>query len=286
MTDPFFIRAAVPAFDAVSREYGRRSDAVRGRYALRADLAYGPGPRDKIDIIVPRDREGGRARPLHLFVHGGYWRAGAKEDYAFVAAPVVAAGGIAAIVEYDLMPQARMGGIVAQVRRAFRWLVSEAPALGADPRRITVSGHSAGAHLASYLGAHGPQEGNPEQGDAPPPAALLLISGIYDLKPIRECFLQAELCLTKAEVAAWSPVRARPMPGCRRIVSVGGDETPPFLVQAETLSATFATARQPNEMRREPGLNHMDIVLALGDVSHPLGRLLSDLVAQDMQSPA
>lgn len=53
-----------------------------------------------------------------MFVHGECWRSGDNENYRLVAEPVLKAGGIAAIVEYDFMPGTRLATLVGQVRRA------------------------------------------------------------------------------------------------------------------------------------------------------------------------
>ncbi len=269
--DPFLIRAAVPDFAGFADRYVAASDAVRSRYAVLSDIAYGPGARERCDIVLP-DRTAPGA-PLHVFVHGGYWRAGRKEDYAFVAAPVVAAGGVAALVEYALLPGIRMAELVAQLRKAVHWLTGHATEWGADPLRLTVSGHSAGAHLASYLAATAPH------GDPLPqtlPKSLLLVSGIYDLAPIRDSFLQPEIALTEAEAAHWSPLGADHATGPARTLVVGGAETPPFHTQARALQRQLPG---PALLRIEPRLHHMDVVLALGDPDHPLGRHLGEMVA-------
>ena len=95
------------------------------------DIAYGPRPRETIDLLFPERVV--RAAPLHVFVHGGYWRSGDKADYRFVAETPLAAGAITALVEYDLMPGQRLPVLVDQVRRALRWLQENAGSFGADP---------------------------------------------------------------------------------------------------------------------------------------------------------
>jgi len=272
--DPFLIRAAVPDFDSFATRYAAASAVLRARHAVLSDMAYGPGARERCDVVLP-DRAP-KGAPLHVFVHGGYWRAGRKEDYTFVAAPVVAAGGVAALVEYDLMPGVRMADLVAQVRKAVHWLTSHATTWGADPSRLTASGHSAGAHLASYLAASGPQDDTrPDTLPRVLPRSLLLVSGIYDLAPIRNSFLQAEIALTPAEAALWSPVSAAHALGPARTLVVGGAETPPFHAQAQALRARLTG---PAQLCIEPGLNHMNAVMALGDPDHPLGRSLTAMV--------
>jgi arylformamidase len=271
--DPYRIRDFVPDFDAIAAEIAAQSRAVARRATMWSGSSYGAGPREKIDILLPPRLRSGA--PLHMFVHGGYWRSGEKESYTCVAAPVLAAGGVAAIVEYDLMPGTRLAAIVDQVRRAARWLVSQARGLGADPGRFTVSGHSAGAHLASYLAATAPDEAAPLA--LPPVRGLLLLSGIYDLSGIPGSFLKDEARMRPDEAGAWSPLASRQHEGPHRVLALGADETPPFHVQATALHRMLGADGQPAELLVRPGLNHMNVVLDLADPAQPLGRRLAAL---------
>lgn len=272
--DPYRIRDFVPAFEAISAETARRSRALAERATVRRDIAYGDTPRAVLDLIFPDNPAPGA--PLHMFIHGGYWRSGDKADHSCVAAPVLAAGGVAAIVEYDLMPRTRLGTIVGQVRQAAQWLVTNAADFGADPARLTASGHSAGGHLASLLAARAP-------GDGPvslaPVKGLMMVSGLFDLSEIPASFLRDENAMTTAEARDYTPLSAEHLHGPERIIAVGADETPPFHRQARDMQAALAFAEMPCELRIEPGLNHMDIVLALADPDHPLGARLQSLVA-------
>lgn len=272
--DLYRIRSFVPDFDAISAEIAARSRALAARSMIWAGSAYGNGARERIDILLPPKLRAGA--PIHMFVHGGYWRSGDKADYTCVAAPVLAAGGIAAIVEYDLMPGTRLPVLVDQVRRATAWLAAQAPALGADPARLTVSGHSAGAHLASYLAATGPEDA---VAPATPVAGLLLLSGIYDLSGIPGSFLKDEARMTVSEARAWSPVTAHQHTGPGRIVALGAEETAPFHDQAQRLHRLLGPAGRGARLMVQPGLNHMNVVLDLADPERPLGQALADLVA-------
>lgn len=271
--DPYRIRDHVPDFDAITAETAERSRALLARARVWANCAYGPRPRECMDILLPPRLNQGA--PIHMFVHGGYWRSGEKAAYACVAAPVLAAGGVAAIVEYDLMPGTRLDTLVDQVRRAATWLAAQADGLGADARRLTASGHSAGAHLASFLAARGPGE---EAAPLTPVAGLLLVSGIYDLTEIPHSFLRHEARMTPEEAAAWSPVTAEALPGPHRILAVGAAETRPFHDQAAALHARLRAGGIVSEVLTVPALNHMNVVLDLADPSRPLGRRLSELI--------
>lgn len=266
-------RDFIPDFDALMAETAARSRELAARVTVQADVAYGASARARMDILFPPSPA--RGAPLHMFIHGGYWRAGSKTDHHLVAAPVLAVGGIAAIVTYDLMPKTRLAQIVAEVRAAARHLSALAPALGADPARFSVSGHSAGAHLASYLAAHGPEEETKPK--LPDLRGLLLVSGIYDLSRIPFSFLKDEAEMTVAEARAWSPLTSSQLPLPRRIVTRGALEMAPFQDQAVAFSAQLIAAGQPCTLRCEPGLNHLSIVLSLADPKSALGEVLSEL---------
>ncbi|NDV00062.1 alpha/beta hydrolase [Pseudoroseicyclus tamaricis] len=268
-------RDFIPDFDAIMAETEARSRALAARVRIERDVSYGPGPRQTLDLVFPPGLCEGA--PLHMFIHGGYWRGGSKEAHTLVAAPVIEAGGIAAIVSYDLMPRTRLAAIVAQVREAARHLVWMAPELGADPTRFTVSGHSAGAHLASLLAAKAPgEEAMPE---LPPIKSMLLASGIYDLTGIPGSFLKDEAEMRDDEAAAWSPLSAEHRAGPLRILTRGEAETAPFQDQAGALAARLTAEGQPVELRQEAGHNHLTIVLGLADPDAPLGARLAEMVA-------
>lgn len=267
-------RDFIPDFDKIIAETAARSREFSRQVDVRADVPYGSGPRERMDLIFPRRLAKGA--PVHMFIHGGYWRSGSKEDHRLIAAPVLAAGGIAALVTYALMPDTRLGTIVGQVRAAARHVSAMAPELGADPGRLTVSGHSAGAHLASYLAATGPEESGPP--DLPALRGLLLVSGIYDLAGIPDSFLKDEAKMTHAEASAWSPLRSRQHPGPRRIVMVAERDTLPFHTQGQQFASLLNRQHNDGEFRVEAGVDHLTIVLALGDPQSPAGRCLSELV--------
>lgn len=267
-------RDFIPDFDDIMAETAARSSELAACTAMKVDVPYGPGPRERMDILFPSDTP--IDAPLHMFVHGGYWRSGSKEDHRLVAAPVLEAGGIAAIVTYDLMPETRLAAIVAQVRAAARHLLSIAPRLGAEPARFTASGHSAGAHLVSYLASTGGEE--TVSLALPDVRALLLVSGIYDLSGIPGSFLRDEAKMRPDEAAAWSPLTSRQHAGPLRIITRGEGESPPFHDQAQRLADRLTGEAQACENRSEAGLNHLTIVLDLADARRPLGQRLADLV--------
>lgn len=268
MADPFRIRDHVADFDAIVRDIVTRSATTRDTLPMVADIAYGAEPSETVDLFFPLERRPGM--PVHVFIHGGYWRMFSKRDYSCIADTVTASGAIAVIVDYALMPAVRMATVVDQIRRARDWVVAHIAEHGGDPGRITVSGHSAGAHLASFLFTR-------DQAPARIRAALLL-GGLYELDPLRSSFLQAEIALTEAEVAAFTPMMHEHDPTTRVTMLVGTDETPPFHQQANDFAKRLRSRGLQVSRTNLAACNHMNSVRDLAIAETEAGRCLMQLI--------
>ena len=273
--DPFMIRAHVPDWEAQVADYRCASERTCQTSRDRRTVAYGAHADERLDLYFPAPTQLAELRPIHLFVHGGYWRAFSKDDYAFVADAITEAGAIAAIVDYSLMPAARMADLVGQVRRAARWLETEAESFGGDPHALSASGHSAGAHLASFLACRAAHEA-----DAPLAGvrSVLLVSGLYDLAPITRSFLQPELQLTAEEVVRWSPLTAVPERQASIAVLVGERETAPFHEQAAAFVQHLQRSGIQNRLATMKGEDHMTIVRELGRPGSTCARYLKQTI--------
>lgn len=271
MVDPFRTRDVVPDFDRYIVDYAARSVAARARLSTRADIAYGPSPAERLDLFFPPPHLATGA--VHIFIHGGYWRMFAKEDFSFVAETVTRAGAIAAIIDYALMPSVRMETIVAQVRRARDWVARNIGAYGGDPARLTISGHSAGAQLGALL-----LDANPQAGRI---SGAVLISGIYDLAPLKESFLRELIGLTDQEIGEFSPLARKYTAGSNLRLLVGELETPPFHQQMNAFGSHLAIATGLRVCQSTlPGADHMSIMADLGTPgTEAAGHLVACLMA-------
>ncbi len=270
--DPFRIRDHVADFDAIVGEMQTGSEAARADLAMVPDIAYGRGPAETLDLFFP---PGPRANlPVHVFIHGGYWRMFSKRDYSYVAQTITRAGAIAVIIDYDLMPAVRMATIVEEVRRAKRWVIEHIADHGGDPSRLTVSGHSAGAHLATFLFN--------ERGAPSGISAALLLGGLYELAPLQTSFLAREIGITDAEVTGFSPATQRHDPSTIVSVLVGADETAPFQQQAAAFASLLRSQRCPVSLHDLPGTNHMTSVRDLGRPGTDAATHLSALLTADL----
>jgi arylformamidase len=266
--DPFRNRDFIANFDDLVEEYKTRSVATRSSLPMRAGVSYGEGRNETMDFFFPKNPSG--KIPVHLFIHGGYWRMFSKEDFSFIADTIAAAGAIAAIMDYDLMPAVRLGSIVAQVKKAVRWLAANIENHGGDAQRFSVSGHSAGAHLATFTFSR--------EALSLRPASALLLSGVYDLKPLQSSFLQPLIALTDEEVARYSPLSQHHVPGPHVVVAYGGRETDPFRNQGADFARHLQRQGLSASRRELPDADHMTAVRDLGVPGTAAGSLLADII--------
>lgn len=210
----------------------RESERVASILPLEVDVVYGEEAASRLDIFPATAASGGV--PVNIFIHGGYWHLMDKWDFRFLAEPFVASGAAFANLNYSLAPEVSIGKIVRQLRWAVIWIFRRAKEYGINPDRIHVSGHSAGGHLAAMMAlTDWPSLG-------PYPADLIksccLLSGIYDLEPVRLSYLNAVLGLDEAAVEECSPCRQSFRETCPALIAVGELETQEYLRQ----SAVFA----------------------------------------------
>ncbi|RJG41816.1 alpha/beta hydrolase [Mesorhizobium sp. DCY119] len=266
--DPFRIRDHVADFDDIVGDIARRSKVARETIPMVGDIAYGSDSTETVDLFFPEGERNGR--PVHIFIHGGYWRMFSKRDYSYVAETITRAGAIAAIVDYALMPSVRMVTIVDQIRRAKQWVLGHIVQYGGDPHLLTVSGHSAGAHLATMLFN--------ESSARPHIQAALLLGGLYELKPLQSSFLSSEIGITDAEAAEFSPITQRFDRKTEVSILIGAGETPPFLSQADAFARHLAAQGLNVSQTALEGSNHMSSVRDMGVSGTQAANLLESFI--------
>ncbi len=265
------LRAAVPEHLDYFERYAASSAAFRGRWPGRLDLSYGDSPRQAIDLFLPQSAPSSPP-PLLAFIHGGYWQAFDPKAFSFVAEPFVEAGAAVAMVGYDLAPAVDMDTIVRQVRHAIAWLYRHAGAHGFDASRICLSGHSAGGHLAAMALATDWQAAFGLPGDLV--KGVCAISGVFDLEPIRLCYLNEVLRLDAGQARRNSPVLLPPQGRCPVTVTVGERETEAFHRQSEAYAAALRRAGLGCDLVVQPGLDHFAIIMAMLDAGNPAVRAI------------
>lgn len=246
----------------LEREYspsscvGGSAEPFIADYAARSAAAA-----DALDGAVRTLADGSRVvtgpaggdAPLLVFVHGGYWQALSAAESLYLASGALAAGWSFAAVEYTIAPAAGVATMVEECRAALGRVADAVPHAS-----LVLAGHSAGAHLAAMVAVA-----------AEPPVrvdALVLLSGVYDLRPLVHTTINEPLGLTDDAAAALSPlllpVRSVP-PTC---VAVGEVETAAFHEQSRAMAARLRVTDLV-----VPTRHHFDIVDDLVDPSTAVG---------------
>ncbi|AOJ72954.1 carboxylesterase [Burkholderia sp. MSMB2042] len=238
--------------------------ARRATFAGRFDIVYGAGPRRSLDVYLPAGRGArtcGDGKPLVVFFYGGSWQSGRRGDYRFVGEALASRGCVVAIPDYRLYPGAVFPDFVEDAAAAVRWARDHAAELGADPRRVYVAGHSAGAQIAAllatdgrFLDAHGLGKRDL--------AGVVGLAGPYDFLPLADATLMRIFP---------EPVRDASQP----IRFVDGSEPPMLLVSGlndatvrpgntARFAARVAAAGGAVQVRLYPRIGHALLVGALG----------------------
>ncbi len=118
--------------------------------ASASEIAYGDHPRQQLDIYTPVNAAG--PAPVVLFIYGGNWSDGRRQDYAFAGSALASRGFVTVIADYRLVPEVRFPAFVEDGALALRWIQDNIAGHGGDPERIAIAGHSAGAYNAVMLG--------------------------------------------------------------------------------------------------------------------------------------
>lgn len=266
-----FLSACTPSlgtFDALApRDHGA---SRTGR-----DFAYGDGPRQRLDVYAPVGRQG--ALPVIIFIYGGSWSSGDKDDYEFAGAALASHGFVTVIPDYRLVPQVRFPNFIEDCAAAVRWVEEHIAEYGGDPRRVVLVGHSAGAYNAimlalagDYLRAVGV--------DASAVRGAIGLAGPYDFIPFdvdatRNAFGQAP-----------DPVLTQPVHFARRdapplLLLWGEDDTTVGPRNLESLARAQRAIGGSVETKTYENVDHIDILLALSRPFRGRAPVLDDVSA-------
>jgi len=240
---------------------------------------YGPSEIEKLDIFKTTRSNA----PVMVFIHGGAWRNGTAKDFAFQAELYLNAGVNLVIVDFaqvqdtggDLLPMAQ------QVRSAIAWVHKNAASFDANPERLYVSGHSSGAHLTGCALVTDWEK------DFGLPAnfikGALLVSGMYDLKPVRMSKRSQYVNFTDEVEHALSSQRHMEKLRTPIIVAYGTCETPEFQRQNRDFAAAVKAAGKPVELIVGEGFNHFEMQETLGNPYGIAGRAALKLMGLPIQ---
>jgi arylformamidase len=232
-------------------------------------VAYGRSEYEKLDIF----RAPAANAPINVFVHGGAWRRNKGPDYHLQAEPLVKAGAHSVILDFINVEQA--GGdlfpMYEQVRRALAWTWRNAESFGGDRERLYISAHSSGSHLAACVVTDGwREEGLPQDFCK----GALLLSGMYDLAPVRLSKRSSYVSFTDAMVEKLSSQRHLDGLHTPLVFAYGTCETPEFQRQTKEFCAAVQAAGKPTELIVGEGYNHFELLETLANPYGLTGRAM------------
>jgi acetyl esterase/lipase len=173
--------AVVSCFAQIPTDQKQPNPPVIPDTAIRqADIAYDKYPETKLDIIRPKAASKEK-RPGVLEIHGGGWVNGTKEQReSYTCMQYVEKGFVCASVEYRLAKAALAPAAVEDVLKAAQWFSKNAKKYNVDPKRIVVTGDSAGGHLCLMVGM------TPKSAHLGPPARVAAVVNFYGITDVAD----------------------------------------------------------------------------------------------------
>lgn len=277
----YSLRPRHPERDAVYADYRARSERFRLQATGWKCIPYGESERCVVDWFPAQPPLGEDSvqhpTPLLIFIHGGFWRALDHRLFSFIAEEYVKRGIAVAMMGYQLAPAVRVTDIFEQVSSAVRLLNSQADQLNFDPRKVSVSGHSAGGQLAAMLSGIPPDElgGHPF-------VSVVPVSGVFSLPPLLLTTVNHDVRMTPDEALRMSPSVLMHFYCEQFLVAVGERETEGFIHQSRDFVNILQEAGVLATLQVVRARTHFDILEELATPGFELfdrvqGHLLAPL---------
>ncbi len=254
-----------PAFPATLAEFEARGAQAVQNERCEIDLRYGSRPRETFDLFAAH----GTARGTLVYFHAGYWQSRDKSGFRFLAPAFTRRGLHVALVNYPLCPTVKLATLIESARRSIPVIRQRVAATArADARAdalrpstnarrsmpLFVSGHSAGAQIAIELALTQPTL------DV---AAVIALSGIYDLSPLLATTLNRNLGLDVASARSHSPLFRVAAHAPRALFAVGADETNAFVEQSRRMHGAWLASGNHSALEIVRNADHFGVLREL-----------------------
>jgi len=227
-----------------------------------AGQPYGSGARNKLNIWVPTGTKKTDRLPVLVFLYGGGWYSGARDDYGFAGRAFAKRGFVVVIPDYRIVPDGHWPDFLNDSAAAVAWTDAHIGNYGGDPDRIALAGHSAGAYNAVML-ALDPQWLRATGSDTSVIRGVAALAGPYAFATFEKG--------GRADVAMGD---IRPIERTQPIRFVRSDAPPLWLGHgtadtvvrvrnSQRLAAAMHKVGGSATLREYDGLSHNDLVMAL-----------------------
>ena len=211
-------RLSVPNYETYLSDSKLKAKIAENNLIGKTDIKYGKATLQKLDVFYKNNTSN---LPIHIFIHGGYWRALDKSYHTHMAIPFVEKQICFFNINYELCPKVKLSEIKNQIIEAILWIYRNAAKFKANNQNIVISGHSAGAHLASLMLSVDWKKYGLNNAFL---KGIALVSGIYETERVLDLDINKEIRLTKEEAKKNDPHRMIPKIIIPTIISYGEKE--------------------------------------------------------------
>ncbi|XP_075204000.1 kynurenine formamidase isoform X2 [Anomaloglossus baeobatrachus] len=235
------------------------------------NVQYGDSDSEKMDLYLP---EGESTKfPVLVYIHGGYWQFLSKEESGFMAAPLVSHGIAVMVMDYDIAPKGDMDLIVAQVRKS----IAAVSKLYPYNTGIYLCGHSAGAQLVAMTLCTDWTEYEATSNIK----GALLVSGIYDLLPIIDTYVNDALKMSLEVALENSPmqyVRKMNAGTCQVVIAVAEHDSPEFHRQSQNYFQCLKETALGASYVLVDGTDHFNVIEKLFQEDYVLTKIILKMI--------
>jgi acetyl esterase/lipase len=228
-----------------------------GTVVLARDLAFGPDPEQSLDIYAPEGSQ--QNLPVLLFVHGGSWESGGKDNYEFAGRSFAAQGFLTLVADYRKRPEHPYPSFVEDAALALAFAQKQAAQFGGDDGPVVAVGHSAGAYnLAQavldrrYLMAAGVDESGIK--------AVVTLAGPFDFLPL-DTRVSIETFGQVADLASTQPITFARGDAPPFLLLTGTEDTTVRPRNSEALFSKLAGLGAKVQIKHYAGVGHVGILL-------------------------
>ena len=270
--------AAVTLLAACAPSATLKALTPRDTHSVTPAVAYGELTRQKLDVYKPAQAAAAGGYPVVVFFYGGSWTRGERANYAFIGEALASRGVLTLVADYRLYPEVRYPDFLSDCALALAYGLKQAAALGGNPKRVFVMGHSAGAYNAAMLAldarwlkaaGHDPAE----------LAGFIGLAGPYDFLPMtnittQPVFFHPNYPAGSQPLAYVSSKSPRSFIGAAR-----KDALVDPVRNSEALAARLQAAGVPTTLQLYNRVNHVTLAAAFSAPLRWLAPVLDDVTA-------
>ena len=227
-------------------------------YQLASNLVYDPAKNLRLDVYSPKDVQNA---PVVIFLYGGRWTSGSKDEYKFVGEALASRGFVAVLPNYRTYPQVRFPAFVDDAAESVSWVRENITTYGGGKDKIFVMGHSSGAHIAAMLAIKN-EFLDRAGGSREWLRGMIGLAGPYDFLPIEDPELR-DVFGPPEKFELSQPVLYAEGDNPPMLLLHGEDDETVWVKNTRNLAAAVTKAGGPVETVIYPKMSHRFIVASL-----------------------